>query len=364
MRREILETMTEDYKLACDLFDENNHLLLAKGVCLNQKNINHLLRNGYRTVFIENDPHRVDPNPILTTDFYLKAIKVIKLAFIDFKILMQLREGEQTPKNRHKLIKALEVRDLHMDRLVQLTDKVIDLSRGSYTQKIDFFRPKNLYLYNIQHALNTGLIALLIGLNQSMNKNELRSLFLSSILCEMGNLTIPEEILLKSEGLTDEEFHVVKGHCRDAYTEVGSCTELNYIIKIICLEHHEKIDGSGYPNGLTGENINPLARILTIADTFDALISDRSYRLGHSHIKALNILSSLAGIHYDTHYMDVLKDLIVPYPLGSLVSVNQRIRGIVVDYSSNHKPIIQVINNHGSPIRIDMSDYPQLTLET
>jgi PAS domain S-box-containing protein len=135
-------------------------------------------------------------------------------------------------------------------------------------------------------------------------------LFRSSILHDIGKVGIPDAILLKPDGLTAEEFEVIKTHTLiggDALNAIDSQIEGKSFLtlgKEIAYHHHEKWDGSGYPNGLKGERIPLSARMVALADVYDALTSKRFYKEAYTHQKAKDIILSLRATHFDPDVVD------------------------------------------------------------
>jgi response regulator RpfG family c-di-GMP phosphodiesterase len=143
-----------------------------------------------------------------------------------------------------------------------------------------------------------------------ISKEYTEDLFRSSILHDIGKVGVPDAILLKPDGLTAEEFEVIKTHTvlgGDALNAIDSQIEGKSFLtlgKEIAYFHHEKWDGSGYPKGLKGEKIPLSARMVALADVYDALTSKRFYKEAYSHAKARDIIISLKGTHFDPDVVD------------------------------------------------------------
>ena len=140
-------------------------------------------------------------------------------------------------------------------------------------------------------------------------------IYQSSILHDIGKVGIPDAILLKAGKLTDEEFAVIKRHTLlggDAIKAIEAQIEGRSFLKMgkeIAYNHHEKWDGSGYPRGLKGENIPLSARIVALADVYDALTTERFYKPAYSHQKSMQIIIDLRALHFDPAIVDVFIDL-------------------------------------------------------
>ena len=140
---------------------------------------------------------------------------------------------------------------------------------------------------------------------------DLSLLVQSTQLHDVGKIAIKDNILLKPDKLTDEEFEEIKKHTtfgEDVITEIQRNTEdhkfLEYA-KIFAGTHHEKWDGSGYPRGLKADEIPVLGRTMAIVDVYDALVSDRPYKKGFSHEKAVSIILESKGTHFDPDFVDL-----------------------------------------------------------
>ncbi len=140
-----------------------------------------------------------------------------------------------------------------------------------------------------------------VGISEFLGlpKEEKDTLKIAAILHDIGKIAIPENILLKNGKLTNEEFDIIKLHTTFG-NEILKPLRFFHQERELVLYHHERWDGSGYPEGLTGENIPLLARILAVADSFDAMTSDRVYRTGRSFEDALKEIKELSGIKYDS----------------------------------------------------------------
>ncbi|MEA2435058.1 MAG: cyclic di-GMP phosphodiesterase [Actinomycetota bacterium] len=150
-------------------------------------------------------------------------------------------------------------------------------------------------------------------LARQMGEDEERSEFvrLASIMHDVGKIGIPDNILLKPGKLSPEEYELMQNHAEFGYRILaGSNSDLLDLAATIALTHHEKIDGSGYPKGLSGEEIPVEGRIAAIADVFDALTSDRVYRKAFQLGEALEIMKDGRGSHFDAGLLDLFLDSI------------------------------------------------------
>jgi len=163
--------------------------------------------------------------------------------------------------------------------------------------------------YTYQHSCRVQEYSFKIARMLKLSKDRLEDLYFSTVFHDVGKINIPEEILNKPGRLTDEEFEIIKRHSYDGYVMVKDLYYNN--ISQIILQHHERLDGSGYPYGLKEDDILLEAKIIGIADTFDAMTSDRPYRKGLASSIAMAELKRLSGIHYDSHLVELFEKALI-----------------------------------------------------
>ncbi|MBL0712535.1 MAG: response regulator [Desulfosarcina sp.] len=176
-------------------------------------------------------------------------------------------------------------------------------------------------LYTQQHSERVARLSILIGKALDCTPEELDVLHFSGHLHDIGKIGIRDDILLKSGGLTDEEYEKIKAHPQIGANIVGQLGLWDRE-KDIIRYHHEHYDGTGYPSGLKGDQIPFLARILAVADVFDAMASGRSYRGKIDENTVLEMISKRAGTHFDPRVVETLirlyRDGQIPPPPGVL----------------------------------------------
>jgi putative nucleotidyltransferase with HDIG domain len=162
--------------------------------------------------------------------------------------------------------------------------------------------------YTELHSDRVANYAIKIAKKMNLNNAQLENLSFSAYLHDIGKLHVPEEILKKPGRLTDEEYEVIKKHPVDGAKMLRDTnySELAPIIE----QHHERLNGSGYPYGLKEKEILLEARIIAVCDTFDAMTEDRSYRKALSAQYALNELKSLVNSHYDKVIVDIFEEVL------------------------------------------------------
>jgi putative two-component system response regulator len=157
-----------------------------------------------------------------------------------------------------------------------------------------------------QHTMRMGNYCQLLAEKAELDPEYCKLIGEASPLHDVGKIGIPDQILLKPGKVTPEEFEVIKTHCDIGHRILGdSSSELLKTAAVIALNHHEKVDGSGYPQGLVGDNIPIAGRIAAICDVFDALTFDRIYKKAFTIEKSVDILKEGRGNHFDANLLDL-----------------------------------------------------------
>ncbi|NSW89854.1 MAG: HD-GYP domain-containing protein, partial [Firmicutes bacterium] len=217
--------------------------------------------------------------------------------------------------------------------------------------------------YTYSHSVNVTILSLSIGAVIGLSKNILFKLGMAALLHDIGKVFIPKEILNKNGRLNESEFEIVKTHPYKGYQILKENNSFSYYSSIGVLHHHEKYNGTGYPFELVGSEISLLGRIITVADVYDALTSDRPYRKAMFPSEAIEYIMGGGGTLFDSEIVKFFTKIVVPYPVGTSVLLSNNTTGIVVKNYSDccMRPIIKVVK-HGdtlvTPYYIDLKNDP------
>tara|TARA_R110001592_G_scaffold309760_1_gene584207 strand:- start:46172 stop:46984 length:813 start_codon:yes stop_codon:yes gene_type:complete len=204
---------------------------------------------------------------------------------------------------------------------------------------------KHVDYYTMEHSLNVCVLAIAFGRHLRMDKTDLVRLGTGGMLHDVGKMQIPDEVLNKPSRLTEEEFAIMRQH-----PEIGrsllmkSQGSLSYAVDV-AFNHHEKMDGNGYPRGLFARELSEYSRIISIVDAFDAMTSDRCYAKARSTLEALKIIYGERGVHFDEEYALEFIQLMGPYPPGTIVELMNGAVGIVLssEEKKRHLPKIKLV---------------------
>ena len=167
--------------------------------------------------------------------------------------------------------------------------------------------------YTRGHSDRVSAYSVLLGEKLGLSSRKLKTLKIGGIFHDIGKIGVPDSILLKEKGLTESEFAEIKKHPLVGAEMLAPVSYFNNIMPIIKY-HHERYDGTGYPAGLKGEDIPYLARIVAVADSFDAMTSKRSYRNSLTKKKVIKQLELGKGTQFDPQIADAMLDIIINEP--------------------------------------------------
>ncbi len=218
-------------------------------------------------------------------DFIIKPFSVRELPFIVERNLERIRLEQKLQK--------------------QQTEHLLFQTVQALTAAIEAKDP-----YTAGHSQKVAYIAEKFAQALELNATDVFVLRLAGMMHDVGKIGIPESILLKPDHLNEHEWGIMKQHPIIGAEIVGQIVDLNYVAKVV-RSHHESYDGTGYPDGLKGDSIPFLSRILFISDVFDALTSDRSYRSRLTREAAMDIITESSGILFDEELVIVLQDKVL-----------------------------------------------------
>lgn len=248
--------------LAADVYDDLGILLIAESTLLTQSHIEFLVRKSVENVMISgaySSETISEEATVAESAFdrqYRKTVTAFKEVYSEFKM-------GRVPVYQE------------IDAIVEpLYDNV--LNDENFARKI--WQIQTYDEYTFDHSVRVSMIAGLLGKWCGLSEDRVKEAALSGLLHDMGKCNIPDEILNKPGPLTLEEFKVIKTHSVLGYILVKDIPEISYDVLLGVLQHHERIDGTGYPNGLVGSEISELAKIISIADVYCAMTQNRPYK--------------------------------------------------------------------------------------
>jgi len=356
MKRVNISELLPGMITAEDVYNFNNQLILPRGIILNDKTITKLEFYSVLQVKVEDQPleSASDGSPYEIS--YSQKIQQSP-EFIRF------RKEFETDVNNFKLVVNDVVKNgapLDVDKLMNYTLNILDV--GATTPNL-FDMLHNMRQYDdatYVHSMNVALICNVFARWLRMSEEETKLATISGLLHDIGKTKIPDSIIKKPGKLTDNEYDIVKKHPQEGYRLLQN-SSLDPVIMDAVLMHHERRDGSGYPFGVTGDKIGPYAKMVSIADVYDAMTSARIYRGPLCPFKAISLFESEGLDKYDTKYiMTFLENVVNTYLLNE-VRLNNGLTGTIVFIHKEKLSAPTIKTEHGF---IDLSIHPDITIES
>jgi len=259
-------------------------------------------------------------------------------------IIIALARGEQL---EYGVVKRLT--DVACKSIINEDDSILEYFREIYDYDD----------YTYFHSINVAFYAMLIGKWIHMSQRELLDVIQAGLLHDIGKMKIPKDILNKKSKLTDAEFMIIKQHSLAGYELLKNSYVVNEEVKQAVLLHHERIDGSGYPTAIIGTDIGNYAKIIAIADVYDAMTSNRSYKVGVTPFEAFEMFSTIGTSVFEPSIVSAFLLNMSAHLIGTKVKMSNGDIGEVVyiPFDKMGSPIICINSCH---IEISKNSNPHI----
>ncbi|ARK24904.1 hypothetical protein SporoP37_09640 [Sporosarcina sp. P37] len=233
------------------------------------------------------------------------------------------------------------------------------LENKEYIRRLNEF--STMQGYRAHHSISVGILAALISESMGYPRGQVLQIGIAGVLADSGMAKINEKIIDKVAFLTSEELNEVKKHVIHSFQMVQDSSLVRQEMKVAILQHHERFDGSGYPRGLKGQDITEISQILSVADVYHAMTSERPYRQKESSFKVIELMREEEFGKFDMKVIEVLHELIHKLSIGTKVKLttDEIAEVIYLHRDFPLRPIVKVLD---SGAHIDLSSNRKITI--
>ncbi len=355
MRKISLEIARPGMILAKPVLGSTGQILLKSGVEIKPQYISYLQRLGVNDLYVRDD--RIQD--VVVSDV-IKAETRHEARLLVKRIMSNL----QSPGCQ---VKSINIQDKEVVKTVNRIIEELINNKDLIVQLVDI-RTKDDYLF--AHSVNCAVLATLVAVKMNYDQKTLKLLATGSLLHDIGLVTVPEHILKKPDELTEDEFETIKKHPEYGFAIFKKSPLFNARAGAVILQHHERCNGRGYPRGLKSERINNLAKIVSIADAYDAMTSEKFHRQSYYPHQAVEMLMSMGGEYFDMAILHHFLSTIAAYPVGFHVFLSNGESGLVIANNPGMtlRPVVRVLYTgedmapHPEPYDVDLSQELDLTI--
>ena len=326
MRFVAVDELTPGMIIGRKIINRRKNAMIEKGVVLNQKKIDHLVKNGYLGAYI--------------MDEFSAAVEI------------QETVAEKTIESG---IEA--VADANIGSIAEVAaDLVKDISKLKKIS-VDMLDLRSFDDYTYHHSVNVAVYAVAVATRLRLPEERLQEIAVAALCHDLGKSKIDPNIINKKGPLTDEEFEIIKKHPMYGYDILYDSFTVSSPVRQAVMCHHENENGSGYPNGMAGDEIPLYAKIIHAVDVYDALTSRRPYKGPYSPADALEYMDCGANILFDAKIIEAMKSVIPAYPPGMDVTLSNGESGVVIAHTSNAiRPKIKI---YDTGLEVDLTMNPK-----
>lgn len=261
----------------------------------------------------------------------------------ELKIRRLYQEARELQGKFIRHLKAGEPIDI--TPLAAVAEEMVDtmFTHGDAMLCLARIRAKDAYL--MEHSMNVAILLANFGRYLGLERNVLKELTLGGLLHDVGKIMTPDEVLNKPGKLTDEEFGVMRQHVVHSYDILSNTAGITPTMLEVAANHHERLDGTGYPQRLKGDQLSLYTRMSGIVDVYDAVTADRVYKQGMQPTQAFRVLLKGIDQHFDAELVTKFIKCMGVYPVGTLVQLSNQRLAVVMQRNEQQplKPVVKVI---------------------
>ncbi|MCU7940159.1 MAG: HD-GYP domain-containing protein [gamma proteobacterium symbiont of Bathyaustriella thionipta] len=255
---------------------------------------------------------------------------------------------------------------VELEQVTPIIDKMSESVLENHNALLGLSRIRNMDTYTFEHSVNIGVLMMAFSKSRNMPGAIIHEVGIGGLLHDIGKALTPPEILNKPAKLTDEELVIMRHHVVDSHLILSKTPGISQNALDVAALHHEKYDGSGYPDGKTGDEISLIGQMSAIVDVYDALTADRCYHKGQDPSVVLKRMLSWTGSHFNPTLMQEFVHCVGIYPPATLVMLSNHHLAVVTENNSNLLApcVITFLNTKShetiEPLLIDLSKQEKL----
>ncbi|AVP55346.1 HD family phosphohydrolase [Clostridium tetani] len=350
MRLEFIDKVKDNEVLGKSILSSDGQMLLRTGIKLTNNYLSKLKDMGVLYIYVEDK--RLE-------DINVEDERLIELKQRTIKSVADISKNIHgySEKKFKKAISSIE----------NLVDYIIDI--GDVNKSLYDIKTHDNYTY--LHSLDTCVMTSFLGISLGFKEDELKDLGIGASLHDIGKTQIPLKILNKKGKLNDEEFAEIKNHTLYGGKLLRNNKQISENVIDIVEQHHERIDGKGYPYKLHGDEISKYAKVVSLCDVYDAVSSDRCYRRKFSPNDAYELILGNSETMFDIEVVEKFKETFSIYPLGACVKLSNGVEGYVIHQNRGFpdRPLIRVLYDSDTrePVQfyeIDLLKHKNLVIKT
>jgi HD-GYP domain-containing protein (c-di-GMP phosphodiesterase class II) len=366
MKKLQLSSLVSGMKFTQDVFIDGKNLLVPAGIPIKQKDLDQLAKWGVTEVTTEGEAVKAEAPPAAAPAPEQEGSVLILPAVQENKELYRLYT-DMIDKLNVFFQQIANEEEVQLKPIEAIVNAILTAIRASSNDMIGFVLGGEVSGYGMpKSSINTAILSAIIGINMKMPNHKLYNLVLGALLHDAGMLMVPEGIVKKTGNLSEEEAQKIKAHPVYSYRIISRDLKLPDEVGTIALQHHERWDGEGYPRRLAGSQIELLSRIVSVADAFEAMVSEKPYRNSMIGYTAMKFLLSDNSRRFDPEVLHVFIKSMGIYPIGSVVLLNNAAIARVTDVHPDAplRPRVRIlIDEFGKEFRQDEGEETDLLAE-
>ncbi len=306
---------------------------------------------------IEEEQKKVDAElrKVATENRVVQRVPVLQEVQRARAILSKGKAAVTSMFHEVRMGKAISVSDAE-----PLVDEISNSIERNPEAFLNLARLKNIDDYTYMHSVAVCGLMIALGKQLGLSGRDLKDVGIAGLMHDVGKALIPNEVLNKPGKLTDEEFEIIKTHPRKGWEILNIAEGANEIALDVCLHHHERVDGTGYPDRISGDPLTLFARMGTVCDVYDALTSNRCYKNGWEPAETIRKMAEWRNGHFDEEVFQAFVKTIGIYPSGTLVRLKSGRLAIVIEQTGKSllTPIVKAFfsTKSNEPIMPEMID--------